>query len=183
MNWSGSREIGMKIVTSVASLLACAFSLDAQITTTVNRLPDGLEVTIRNNSAVSLAAFAISVNHVALGHVPLAAALRGEAGSAAGNSAPYGLYFDPAIEPAMPLPAGQERVVGAFRWLDEKVIAAGIFTDGATTGDAALLTRLMLRRSNMLLAVETALEALSNAGRQSIPRYQLIVQVNRSSEN
>jgi hypothetical protein len=39
----------MRTVVSVASVL-CAFSLDAQITTTFNRLPDGLdEVRIRNN--------------------------------------------------------------------------------------------------------------------------------------
>ncbi|HXA05263.1 MAG TPA: hypothetical protein VNY30_10515, partial [Bryobacteraceae bacterium] len=51
----------MRTVVSVASVL-CAFSLDAQITTTFNRLPDGLdEVRIRNNSATSLVAFVVSV--------------------------------------------------------------------------------------------------------------------------
>ena len=55
----------MKTVISVASVLACVFSLDAQITATLNRLPDGLdEVRIRNNSATSLVAFVVAVNQV-----------------------------------------------------------------------------------------------------------------------
>ena len=55
----------MKTVISVVSVLACAFSSDAQITATLNRLTDGsTEITIHNNSAVSLTAFAIRVTHV-----------------------------------------------------------------------------------------------------------------------
>ena len=51
----------MKTVISVASVLACAFSLDAQINTRLNHLPDGLdEVRIRNNSASSLVAFVVA---------------------------------------------------------------------------------------------------------------------------
>ena len=47
----------MEIVIAAACVLACAFSLDAQITTTLNHLPDGSEeVKIRNNSATSLVA-------------------------------------------------------------------------------------------------------------------------------
>jgi len=47
----------MKIVISAASILACALSLDAQITATLNRFPArSSEIRIRNNSAVSLAA-------------------------------------------------------------------------------------------------------------------------------
>src|SRR6266700_2475232 len=89
----------MKSVISVASVLACAFSLDAQITTTLNRLPDGLdEVRIRNNSAASLVAFVVTVKQAPL--------------SANASNAPFVVYSDPLIEPATrPLLASEERVV------------------------------------------------------------------------
>ena len=188
----------MTTVTLVASVLACAFSLDAQITTTLNSRSDGLtEIRIRNNSAVSLAAFAISVNYVTRDSV--------------NNDDPLMVFVDPAIDsfPAIrgfqfpfqprqmatgPLLPKQE-----FTWLPivvvnrktelpifEQPIAAGIFADGTTTGDAALLTRLMDRRNNMLLAVEMSLETLLDAGNPNLPRVprdQLIKQFRLMAES
>ena len=58
----------------------------------------------------------------------------------------------------------------------EEPIVAGILADGTTTGDAALLTRLIVRRGNQLAAVEMAMEMLSDAGRRNVPRDQLIEQ-------
>jgi hypothetical protein len=171
----------MKTVISVVSLLACAFSLAAQITTTLSRLPDGLdEIRIRNNFATGLLAFVVTVKQAPL--------------SPAASNAPFVVYSDPLIDPASkPLLAGEERVamVSGFRdrsgkhlrLLDEPIVIAGIFADGVTTGDAALLTRLLLRRSNMLLAVETSLETLSDAGRHSIPRDQLIKQFRKMTDS
>jgi hypothetical protein len=80
----------MKIFISLASVLACGFSLDAQIITTLNRLPNGLdEVRIRNNSATSLVAFVVSVKQVPRGAgAPLALDL-------GASSAPFVVYSDP----------------------------------------------------------------------------------------
>src|SRR5580700_7557582 len=99
-----SRDIGMKTVISVASVLACALSLDAQIAATLNRLSDGsTEIKIRNTSAVSLTAFVITANVIKLNHA---------ARSTADNNAPFVAYYDPAIDPATePLLPNQERVL------------------------------------------------------------------------
>ncbi len=71
-------------------------------------------------------------------------------------------------------PAGKHFIV-----FEKPSVTAGIFAGGATTGDAALLTLLMMRRSNMLLAVDTALETLSGAGRRNVPPGWLIEQFRR----
>ena len=168
----------MKTVISVASVLACAFSLDAQITATLSRLPNP-EIRIRNNSAVSLVAFAISMDLVS---------------RSAANNTPFMVYVDTAIDTtATPLLSNQERTVQVpirFRpgqpievLVDQPIVTAGIFADGATTGDAALLTRLILRRCNMLLAVETTLEKLLDAGRRNVPRDQLIEQFKKMADS
>ena len=54
----------MRTVISLASVFACVFSMDTQITATLKHFPDGLEVRIRNNSATSLVAFVVAVNQV-----------------------------------------------------------------------------------------------------------------------
>src|SRR5207247_1852987 len=89
----------MKTVISAASVLACVFSLEGQITTTLNRLTDGsTEINIRNNSTFSLVALVIRVNRVGR--------------STAANKGPHVAYYDPAIDPAMkPLPPNQARTL------------------------------------------------------------------------
>jgi hypothetical protein len=201
----------MKAVISVASVLACALSLDAQIAATLSRLSDGsTEIKIRNTSAVSLTAFAISANVIRVNPA---------ARSTADHNAPFVAYYDPAIDQTTePLPPNQERALprvtlicasaprnlaSALRGEEEKSsppslmwagrtasfcdlehpITAGILADGSTSGDAALLARLMLRRSNMLLAVETALETLSDAGGRNVPRDRLIEQFRKMADS
>ena len=175
----------MNTLNSVAAVLACACSLNAQIATTLKRLPNGSEqVSIRNNSAMSLVAFVVTVSQAPR--------------SALSSNPPIVFYSDPLIDPeARPLPpsqnsmvlASEDRVViergGMSRGLvlEEPIAAAGILADGTTTGEAALLARLMLRRSNMLLAVETTLETLSDAGRHNVPRDQLIETFKKLAES
>jgi hypothetical protein len=166
----------MNTAISIMSLLVCVLSLDAQIATALHRLPNGTEeVSIRNNSAMSLVAFMITV-----------------------SNPPIVVYSDPLIDPeSKPLPAGEERVVlqsgdrimiergGRPRGLvlEEPIAVAGVLADGATTGQAALLVRLMLRRSNMLLAVESTLETLSDAGRHNVPRDLLVEQFKKMANS
>ncbi len=174
----------MQTIITVLLGLTCASSLDAQITATLNRLPDdSTEIRIRNDTAVSVAAFVLSLNYV---H------------RSTENNAPLMVYVDSAIDPAAkPLLPGQERVVMpervvvgnfstgkyGFPLFEQPIVTAGIFADGTTAGDATLLTRMMLRRSNMLLAVETTLETLSDAGRHNVPRDKLIEQFRKMADS
>jgi hypothetical protein len=163
-------------------MIAGAILLPAQITATLNRLPNGSdEVKIRNDFASYIAAFVVTVNQ----------APRSDASS----HAPLVVYSDPLIDPkAMPLLPGEERKVMMMgvapgidlhgkHLLNEPIVTAGIFADGTTTGDAGLLTALVLRRSNMLLAVETTLDILSEAGRRNVPRGQMIEQFKKTAES
>jgi hypothetical protein len=172
----------MRIVISVGCVLACALSLEAQITATLNHSSDGSDVVrIRNDSAISLVTFVVTVGH----------ALQ----SASASKAPFVVYSDPVIEPTTtPIPASGERVVMVWGIrnfngrpiqdvLEEPIVAAGILADGATIGDASLLSRLIMRRSNMLLAVDTTLETLSDAGRRNITPDQLIKQFDRLADS
>jgi hypothetical protein len=169
----------MKLSLSLASVLAC--SLNAQISSTLTHSPEGRDdVRIRNNSAISLVAFVVMANKAPGSHVA--------------SNEPMVLYFDPLIEPtAAPLLPNEERLVMSQmlgdrfgirrRLLEEPIVTAGILSDGTTTGDAALITRLMLRRSNMLLAVEMALETITDAGKRNVPRKQLIDQFKKMSDS
>jgi hypothetical protein len=177
----------MKTVISLASLFACAFSLDiqildAQISAALIHASNGLDqIRIRNDSPKNLEAYVVLAKRVPRGP----------------NSGdpPFVVYSDPLIEPAAkPLLAAEARLVISMgmnpgvsnpgtRFFEEPVVTAGIFSDGGTTGDTALVAGLLLRRSNMLLAVETTLETLSDAGRRNIPRDQLIGEFKKMADS
>ena len=107
----------MRAALFMAAGLACAGSLSAQISTSLNELPDGTaEIRIRNDSSVSLVAFAIRVKYRNL---------------ISTNGAPILLYADPVIDsfPEMANPSGK-RVAGSpvlpgreFTMLPELMVA------------------------------------------------------------
>jgi hypothetical protein len=68
--------------------------LDAQITATVKPVPDGSQIRIRNDAAVSLAAIAVNVK------------LLDRA-----SDGPLTLYVDSAVDAARPMLPNEERVV------------------------------------------------------------------------
>ncbi len=170
---------------SVASFLLCAFALHGQIAATLNRLPNSIdEIIIRNNSANNLVAFGVTAKQVPM--------------SSATSTAPLVVYSDTLIDSEMkPLGATEERIVlrRGIRYseparaessrpsprhtLEEPINVAGIFDNGTTTGDAALVSRMLSRRSSMLQALETALEMLLDAGKRNVPRDQLTEQFKR----
>ncbi len=169
----------MKLSLSLVSILA--FSLNAQITSTLTHSTDGRDdIRIRNNSPISLVAFVVTAKKAP--------------GSHDASNEPTVLYWDPLIDlNATPLAPNEERLVMSqmledrfgkrHRLLDEPVVAAGILADGTTAGDAALITLLMVRRCNMLLAVEMALETIADAGKRNVPRKQLIDQFRKMADS
>jgi|SRR5579872_3233883 len=165
----------MKTVISIASILAFAFSLDAQITATLS----GGQIRIKNNSSTDLVAFVVAIKRVE--RIP------GNIGPIAANR-PNIVYSDPVVETtAKPLLPNQERSIqpltpSAFS-VEQPILTAGVFADGSTIGDAGLLTRLLFRRSDMLQAVETALETLADAGRHNVPKDQLMGQFKKMADS
>jgi len=156
----------MTVAISAAAVLACSLCLDAQIQATLHPLGDGsTEIGIGNAGAVSVTAFAIRANDVN-------GVMEG----------PLIVYSDSAIDPgaAPVLPNQEGRIEGRRRAVmrngkrthsifEQPMVTAGIFADGTTTGDASLLAGLILRRCNMVQAVELALEMLSDAAATTCP--------------
>jgi hypothetical protein len=154
----------------LAAALACVTSLNAQVTAILNRHPArSPEIAIQNHSAVALTAFAIGMPSVDP------------------DAAPFLFYLDSAtdVNSALPLPPNQEYAIPLTTGLrrgqpvdlfQPPIAIAGIFAGGATTGDPALLSRLLSRRGSMLQAVELTREILSDAGSRNVPRRQLIEQ-------
>ena len=178
----------MKTVISLASL-ALAFSLHAQMTAVLHRFPArSPEIEIRNDSAARLVAFGVRMSPAAPN---------------ASNVAPFVAYVDTAIETdrlvshhlqtAMPLLPNEKYIVPVPTrrrpgqpgedLFETPIVTAGIFAGGTTTGDPALLDRLLLRRRNMLQAVELAIATLTDADRHELARDRLIGQFKRMADS
>lgn len=159
----------------------CAGSANAQITAVLsqagNRPP---EVEVRNDAAAALTAFATRMEPAAYAD--------------AANRAPFAAFADAAVDPAMlPLETNQKYAVpvpSRYRQGQSPealyvapIATAAVFADGSTSGDAGLLARLVLRRCNMLQAVELARDMLSAAGRHNVPRAQLTAEFQRMADS
>jgi hypothetical protein len=180
----------MKTLLLIASGIACTCS--AQIGTTLNRLPTGeIQITVRNNSDRTLTAFVVSASVIPMNPA---------AGIRNASDALWVAYHDSAIDlstKTMPpnegltIPGRVRCIPPKGLWskearkeipasncdqLEQPLATAGIYSDGSTTGNPVLLTRLMLRRSSMLLAIDSASAALSEAGKHNNPRGQLVEQ-------
>jgi hypothetical protein len=138
------------------------------------------EIRVRNDSAKNLVAFAVRAtraNGSDLIMLPTA------------TDDSITVYVDSTADERMaPITPGHERIVpmghilrapgkGALIGIYKPpFITAGIFADGTTTGNAALLDRLIVRRSNVLQAVEISLEILTDAGNSNVQRDHFIQQ-------
>jgi hypothetical protein len=171
-------------------ILLGVFSLNAQVTAVLNRFPArSPEIEIQNNSAVNLTAFAVSM-------APRPEVANTSPFIVVVDAGPFIVFVDAAFdtdqiskphsrEALVPLPPNEQYIVpvtAGFRGgrmidlFEPPVTIAAIFADGSTTGDAALLSRLVSRRGTMLQAVELAHEILAEAGRHNVPRDQLVKQ-------
>jgi len=166
-----------------AVVLASAFLLNAEVNARLAAMPDGTsQIQIVNDTDSEVAAFAI--------------------GAIETNKVMEGgrlvVYRDSTIDPAaaviVPHQArsiyeSQKKVMTRERKetriavFQLPIAVAAIFTDGRTTGDPVLLYQLMLRRRNMLQAVEISLEILSGAGRRNVPREQLVGQFKKMEQS
>lgn len=178
------------IVSAAALLLVWMTPSAAQITASLDERPDGTtEIRIRNDGATDLEAFAFSAKYSNQGYI---------------DYGPLVVWVDPALRsfpnlnrfedertPAEPLAPGEQFVWpfgfllnGATRPVQlEGLVVAGLFADGSTTGNPALLTRLLDRRNNMLLAVEVTLETLLDADNEATPLGQVVRQFETLAES
>lgn len=173
----------MKIVFLVAASLMFALSSSAQITATLTASRGGSAVSVKNDSALPLSAIALRVQGELRGDWPkeVIEMVKG----------PTRIYLDSLMDPSVqPLAAHEERILEHKSLIlpadprvriEPEIGAAGIFADGSTTGEPSLLTLLLLRRSNMLLAADTAIDILSDAAKHNVPPSWLTGQFRRLS--
>ena len=159
----------MKVLVVAVMAIACAPCLESQILVTPGHSEAGVaEVRIRNGGPVGVVAFALAMNPR----------------QSSADVSPFVAFFDSLFDETEPLKPDGERTIPVLLRLRPKtriaevfdlpIITAAILADGSTAGDVVLLSRLMLRRCNRLLAVETAMDILSEAGRRNNHRDELV---------
>lgn len=156
-----------------ALFFAFVLAAQAQITTVAKRMPNGgTTILVQNGGTAVLSAIAIRYQ-------------------LAGEEELYHQYFDALTDPSPPksdllveLPYSLPRNgKGRIPALVEPIVHAAIFADGTTTGDPGLIRRLVLRRANLLQAVETSLDMIADAGRRNTTRGRLIADFQRMANS
>ena len=174
-------------------VLVCTAPLYAQIRVATRLLHDGAtEIKLKNASPQAVAAFAATAKSIPPQNGPTFLTYHDPAIDDSAAPIPPGeertlppvaIFCAPDVKRSHPeiiKDIERARTDKQYRRqlmcrLSEPVIAA-VFADGSTTGDPVLLQGLKLRRSNILLAIDTSTETLSRAGRRNVPRDQLITQ-------
>lgn len=170
----------------LVALSACALALNAQVSAKLTNSRAGHAIEIRNDGSLPLNAIALRLEWKLRGNRPQEMLDMAKV--------PAKIYLDSLIDPSMtPLPPHGARVLERGdltlrTFSDPSVVAiaepeetAGIFVDGSTTGDQSLLTLLLMRRSNILLAADTAIDILSDAAKHNVPPSWLTGQFRRLS--
>lgn len=159
----------MKLLVAALLVTAYASPLQSQIIAIPGRSAAGVaEIRVRNGGTVGIVALAVAMN-------PL---------QNSEDLSPFAAFFDSVFDKTESIRPGDGRTIPILLRLrpgiqigelfELPIATAAILTDGNTTGDPVLLSRLMLRRCNRLLAVETAMDMLSDAGRRNVPRNDLL---------
>ena len=195
----------VKAILFLALLPAAVASADGQIGATLKRLGDGTtSVTVKNNSTSDMTAFALSAilinesetapddsRHMEYRPYHDTVVDAGVEPLAPGHEQTLGPLFVTCAPMPVKAPASSDhehrgRDVERRRQLLcrlEQPVVAAIFEDGSTSGDANLVAMLLLRRSNRLLAVDTALDTLADAGSRNVPREELIKRFRTMAES
>ncbi len=171
----------------VTVLLAFALAAKGQISVnlyhSVNRLP---EIEIRNRSSAALVAVALTIAPGTNQDRPTFVLFSDTvvpSGRLVGERRAVVLPLLPGASLSIPLPVRSRRGAPPEELYEPPITTAGVFADGATTGDSSLLARLIARRASALQAVELAISMLSEAGRQNPTRERLVADFQRMSDS
>lgn len=168
----------MRTLSVAAALLLCVWPVTAQVVATPGRSPSAVpQISIRNAGSTPAVAFAVAMN-------PL---------QNSGDVGQFIVFSDVIVDATDRLNANQERTIPVLlrtrpgirleEVFELPMTTAVIYADGTTAGDVVLLTRLMVRRCNRLLAVDTASDALTEASKHNIPRSALVAQFRSMAES
>jgi len=165
----------------LVSLVFGASLVDAQISARLNQVGNrSPEVEVQNDAPMAMTAFAIRM---------AAAPAPGDA-----HREPFVMFADAVVDQApmpllsnqtygVPVPSRYKKGQHPEALVAPPIATAAVFSDGSTAGDASLLDRLILRRCNMLQAVELARDMLTAAGRHNVPRAQLTAEFQRMADS